>query len=110
MKSEMPRYLIPHSEARRLVNGLRTMIGFIETKIPADVIARKQTNGLKNAKAALKLSPDSSENRTEMATAMLWAFSFIMENYEGDAIEIGDAMLWMNKLGLINSASEDRLQ
>lgn len=92
---------LSHADVRRLVNGLRTMIAFIEAKIPAGIIAAKQTHGLENAKVALALAADSDKNLTEMGVATLWAFGFVSENYEGEATELGDSILLLSKLGLI---------
>ena len=76
---------------------------FIEVKIPADVISTRQTHGLVNAKAALQLTPDTDKNLSVMGMALLWAVDFVTENYEGDADEIADAILLLEKLGLLES-------
>ena len=97
---------LSYTDVQRLTDSLRTIIAFIEAKIPADVIATKQTHGLENAKAALQRPADTDKRLTYMGVALLWAFDFVTENYEGDANELGDTILLLAKLGLINPVPE----
>lgn len=90
------------SEVRRLVDGLRVAVKFIRTNIPADIIATRQTHGWERANAALKLKPNTDKNLTHIGEALIWAFYFITENYQGDAKEITDATLLLAELGFLN--------
>jgi hypothetical protein len=89
------------SEVRRLVDGLRVTVDFIRSNIPADVIATKQTYGWERANAALKLKPKTTKNLTKISEALVWAFYFITQNYEGPAAEISDAILLLDELGFL---------
>jgi hypothetical protein len=99
MSKTIPR-LTP-SQAPRLVNGLRVTLDFIRSNIPADVIATKQTHGLKRADAALKLKPNTNKNVSELGTALLWAFVFVTENYRGRAVELVDVAELLHELGFL---------
>jgi hypothetical protein len=90
------------SEARRLVDGLRVTLDFIRTKIPADVIATKQTHGLERATAALKLKPNTDKIATEMGSALLWAYTFVVENYTGSAMELVDVAQLLAQLRFLD--------
>jgi hypothetical protein len=66
------------------------------------VIVAKQAHGLENAKAALRLKPNTDQNVTQMGAALLWAFCFVNDNYEGDATVLADVILLLEKLGLLD--------
>jgi hypothetical protein len=102
-KATIQKQLTP-SEVQRLVDGLRVAVNFIRANIPADIIATKQTHGWERANAALKLKPNTSKNVTEIASTLLWAMTFVVDNYRGSCgPEMADASILLKELGLLVS-------
>ena len=94
---------LSHSEAERLVDGLRVTVDFIRTNIPPNMIAARQTRGWERANAALSLKPNTDKNASTICAALVWAFSFVCENYKGRANELTDTIRLLSELGFINS-------
>jgi hypothetical protein len=85
----------------RLKENLRLALTFIERNIPDEVIAVKQTHGIKNARDALHGDLASGAELTYAAHALLWSVGFIMDNHHGGCVVLVDALDQLSEFGFM---------
>jgi hypothetical protein len=93
-------------QVRRLEAIMPAVLTFIEANISEEVRRAKTTHAFGRYRKAMTMPLDTGEGLTERGLALLWAVEFLMENYTGSAIEIADAFLLLDELGLIEAARE----
>jgi len=94
-----------HASVKRLVDNLRLTLAFVEANLPTQARAHPG-NGLKRAREALHLTPDTTKKLNEMAMGLSFCVWFIMEHYQGGAMVLVDALEQLTEFGLMERSVE----